>query len=975
MLNLADQVAFRNRERAAINLGLLGRALPDGPLNRIQFLLSSSADPDKALHYLVRLHQDRPAAFQRLAVHPAEMQYLVAVFSASHFLSEELLKYPEWLERLPARGDLFRVLSSADYGALLETHLLADTSDVPPAGVLAHFRRKEILRILIRDLHGFGTLSDVTLELSNLADAILERAYKGIRRDLSRRYGTPKYIDAAGELHDCGLSIVALGKLGGQELNYSSDIDLMFVYSGGGETDGPESISNRQFFGKVANQLTDLLSTYTQSGKCYRVDLRLRPEGRLGEVSISVDGARAYYGQRARDWELQMLIKARIAAGEPQPGQEFLDFVEPLIYRSTLDFSAVESVSETRERISEKASARQRKRSGLDVKLARGGIRDIEFLVQCLQRLHGGRNPWVRHGGTLLSLWRLFDKDLLSETEYARLASAYEFLRNLEHRLQFDDDRQTHELPASQKEMELLARRMPESQTGITPSAERLLQKINHHMEEVQEIYERVIHSQQPLYYSPTPEAPLAQGVVAGDGEPATEWVEPATTNLVRFLDDRAPQLAASLARSRLRRGASSFEYFLEHVVAHPQWLHWLDSDAELAAYVLDLFEHSPYFAEQLVRKPELLEELKRMRQSPGRSPCYSELAGLVGGPAELRRFFHREMLRLQSESICLRTPIFNTLKRTSELADAVIAASYQMAVEHVSRSHPPDNASYEVAGQMMVIALGRLGMLEFDLASDADLVFALPDQDAPEMPFWTRVAERMIQQITAYTGEGVMFAVDTRLRPNGREGPLVQTEHAFKEYFAEKAEAWEGITYMKSRALAGNTERGTEFLNELQDVDWRRYGQSGRSKKKLWEMRMRLEREQGVGHPLKAGRGGYYDIDFALMYLRLKSAGIFFKVLNTPGRIDIIERMGHLDREDAEFLLGAATFYRAVDHGLRVFSGHAEGNLPKSRLQLEALVQLVSRWTPEHLHDQPLDVELAQIQARTREFFDRLFK
>ena len=188
---------------------------------------------------------------------------------------------------------------------------------------------------------------------------------------------------------------------------------------------------------------------------------------------------------------------------------------------------------------------------------------------------------------------------------------------------------------------------------------------------------------------------------------------------------------------------------------------------------------------------------------------------------------------------------------------------------------------------------------------------------------------------ITAYTGEGVMFAVDTRLRPNGREGPLVQTEHAFKEYFAAKAEAWEGITYMKSRAVAGNTERGTEFLNELQDVDWRRYGQSGRSKKKLWEMRMRLEREQGGGNPLKAGRGGYYDIDFALMYLRLKSAGIFFKVLNTPGRIDIIERMGHLDRDDAEFLLDAATFYRAVDHGLRVFSGHAEGNLPKSQASI----------------------------------------
>jgi glutamate-ammonia-ligase adenylyltransferase len=178
----------------------------------------------------------------------------------------------------------------------------------------------------------------------------------------------------------------------------------------------------------------------------------------------------------------------------------------------------------------------------------------------------------------------------------------------------------------------------------------------------------------------------------------------------------------------------------------------------------------------------------------------------------------------------------------------------------------------------------------------------------------------------------------------------------------------------MKSRAVAGNIDHGTEFLHQLQDVDWRRYGQSGRSRKELSQMRMRLEKEQGSANPLKASRGGYYDIDFALMYLRLKGAGIFYKVLNTPARIDVIEKMGHLERADAEFLRDAATFYRAVDHGLRVSTGHAEGNLPNSQLQLENLTELVGRWTPAHLHDQPLAVELAQIQARTREYFERLF-
>jgi glutamate-ammonia-ligase adenylyltransferase len=274
----------------------------------------------------------------------------------------------------------------------------------------------------------------------------------------------------------------------------------------------------------------------------------------------------------------------------------------------------------------------------------------------------------------------------------------------------------------------------------------------------------------------------------------------------------------------------------------------------------------------------------------------------------------------------------------------------------------------------MMVITLGRLGMREFDLASDADLVFVIPDADASEMVYWTGVAERMINVISAYTGEGIIFTVDTRLRPNGREGGLVQTEGAYKSYFARGAEAWEGITYMKSRGVAGNVERATNFLHELQEVDWRRYGQSGRSRKELAQMRARLEKEQGGRNPLKAGAGGYYDIDFALMYLRLKGAGIFYKVLNTPARIDVIEKMGHLDREDADFLRDAAILYRAIDHGLRISTGQAGGSLPTAQSQFEVLTELVQRWVPEHLHDQRLDVELMQIRNQTRAFFNRLF-
>ena len=649
-----------------------------------------------------------------------------------------------------------------------------------------------------------------------------------------------------------------------------------------------------------------------------------------------------------------MLIKARVSAGDPEPGAGLLDFVEPLIYQSSLDFRAVEAVSETRQRISEKMAARRAGHGGLDVKLTPGGIRDIEFLVQCLQRLHGGREAWVRHGGTLVALSRLRDKGLLSANEYAHLGAAYQFLRYIEHRLQMDEDRQTHRLPTEPAQLDLLARKLPPDGTGIGLTGDTLPQKLEERLAGVKEIYVRVIHAQRPMYYT-LPEQPESAAA-----EPASE-PQP-SSNVTRLLDQRAPQLAGAVAKAGPQRGRQRFEHFLEKAVASPEVLARLESDPRLAESVFDIFEHSNWFADELLRHPELLDEIGE--------PVHLEGEWLDDGSV-LRRYYRRQMLRIQCESILQAAPIFETLDKTSTLADIVIAAAYDIAVREAPR---PADPSYSPGNQMMVIALGRLGMREFDLGSDADLVFVIPDQDAGEQVFWTQVAERIVQTLSSYTGEGVMFAVDTRLRPNGREGDLVQSEAAYKSYFAAHAEAWEGITYMKSRGVAGDVDRATKFLNELQEVDWRRYGQSRRSRTQLAEMRQRLEREQGPRNPLKAGPGGFYDIDFALMYLRLKAAGFFFKVLNTPERIDVIEKMGHLEREDADFLREAATFYRAVDHGQRISAGHAEGSLPTSQAQLDILTDLVSRWTPEHLHAQRLDATLRDIRQRTRQFFNRLF-
>jgi [glutamine synthetase] adenylyltransferase / [glutamine synthetase]-adenylyl-L-tyrosine phosphorylase len=897
----------------------------DPAAERLRQLIESVPDPDAARHYLACLRQESPEGYERILSSPAATRCAVAVFSYSRFLSESVVREPERLLHVANSGTFYRALSRDDYRDRLVRFLGKRASAID----FARFRRLHILRILLRDVLGVATLGDVTDELSHLADAILEVAYRHIRAGLVAQHGEPRLENG----RPCGFSVISLGKLGGSELNYSSDIDLMFVYGGTGQTDGPHVLTNKEFYKKVANQYTESLSSYTAEGQCYRVDLRLRPEGTLGEVCISEEGAREYYTLRARDWEKQMLIKARISAGDAEPGAGLLEMVEPLIYRSTIDFRAVEALSETRQRISEKLAAKKRTPAGLNVKLTPGGIRDIEFLVQCLQRLHGGREQWVRHGGTMFALFRLRDKGFLTDDEYARLAAAYQFLRYLEHRVQVEEDRQIHTLPADPAQLDLLARKMPAEPGSAVANSATLQARLADHLAAVREIYDRVV-----LARRTEPVAPPAALAERG-----------------------APKLAAALKAADLQRGRAHFERFLEQapaaIVQRLEETPWLTSAA------IDLFEHSGYFADQLLRHPELVDEIGEPFQLEG---------GPLRDAVALRRFYRRQMLRIQSESMLARAPVFSTLSKTSVLADSVIAAAYRIAV---AEAPPPADPTYYPFDQMMVIALGRLGMREFDLGSDADLNFVIPDTDAAGIVYWTGVAERIIRTLGSYTGEGVMFVIDTRLRPNGREGDLVQTEGAYKSYFAHGAEAWEGISYMKARAIAGNLDRATRFLHELQDVDWVRYGQSMRSRGELRAMRARLEREQGVRNPLKAGYGGYYDIDFALMYLRLREAGVFFRVLNTPERIDVIERMGSLSREDAEFLREAATFYRALDHGQRVSTGQAGGSLPTAAAQLEVLTDLVRRWTPRHLHTLPLADALDDIRKRTRDLFDRIFQ
>jgi len=929
-------------------------------LDAIQPYVERAPDPSRVSRYLEEFSLRHSAAYRELSADPDRAAWLPAIFSCSSFLSDGLLRHPEWL---PSHADLFQQLTAGAYKERLNALLISSNVSLPDALHLAMFRRRELVRIVLRDRLGYASLAEITEEISSLADAILACALDTVTADVEARYGKPLQ-----ESQRCPavFTVIALGKLGGRELNYSSDIDLSFLYSENGETSGPQVISNKEFFKKVANKFTILLSTYTAAGICYRVDLRLRPEGTLGEICLPLPATKDYYAKRARDWELQMLIKARVAAGDVQLGQALLDFVEPSIYSTTLDFSTIEAMSVTRERINEKLAGKRLNREGLDVKLARGGIRDIEFLVQCLQRLHGARETWVRHGGTLLALARLHDRDLLSTTEYSRLVDAYEYLRRLEHFLQLEDDRQTHTLPSNPLDLERLARRV-----DTTASASQLLQDLHLRLEIVQSIYERIVHAQRPLQYFPYQSA-ATQLTSEERGEVDV------SREVLAALAAPAPHFAERLSQRGIYRSERALNAFLSSLINQPEQLELLNTHPTLADWMLQIFELSPYLGDQLARFPELLEEIGRAIDHPTRRWAFEGLAAPLSDLAGLRRFYRREMFRIQAASMCFRERIFATLDSTSALAEFVIARAYRIALEralaHARARATHDKPFFDPQSEMMVVALGRLGMREFDLASDADLLFIIPDSEAHHQRFWTRVAEHLIEILTSYTGDGTILSIDTRLRPNGNAGMLVQTESTYVEYFSSKAEAWEGIAYMKARAVAGDTDRATLFLNNLQQVDWRRWGQSGRSRQDLRPMRLRLQREQGPIAPLKAAEGGYYDADFILMYLRLKAAGMFFKSLNTPERIDVVEKTGHLNRVDAEFLLDATTYFRALDHTLRVVTGRTEERIPSSPEEREMIAELLQRWTGMPASAANLDSDLLALQTRMRRLFETIF-
>jgi [glutamine synthetase] adenylyltransferase / [glutamine synthetase]-adenylyl-L-tyrosine phosphorylase len=953
-------IVFQDPSKAESNVERLAARLPQELVVPAASLLAHSPDPDGALNLLERYVQGAPAdVLEDLKRYPTALTYLVAIFGYSTFLAESFFADPS-LPLQFARDRKFTKLKSReelmqDYARFATTH-----PDVWLSAQLARFKRRNYLRIVLKDVLGLSTLGETTLELSMLADVMLWNALIFCDQELEKRYGQPQYRDAQGRIVRSGFSIVSLGKLGGNELNYSSDIDLLFLYEKDGETAGGSEadsiISNKEYFVRLAHAITRTITQSTPQGQVFRVDLRLRPEGEMGDLAISLKSALEYYARRAREWELQMLIKARHSVGQTRVTREFLRGVEPHIYGSPADFAAVEAVLKSRERITRKLE--HSRSNATDVKLHRGGIRDIEFLTQCLQRLHGGEDRWVRSGGTLLALRKLNDKGWISDRDYAALVSAYEFLRNVEHRVQFELGLQTHRLPTEPDALDRLGLR-----TGIESRkspGEKLVRKIQSAFNSVTEIHKRIVRSD-------TEAVPGTVYALKPLISPVGDHAPHSYKSLLEYLDSQAPELSELVKNAKLpERTRKSVARLFGALLAHPEGFSYARQQPACVERALEIGASSDYLTGLLVHHPEDISALDHQKAVPPAARDQEEMniglerrgimepfAWVSEGTfdvrekmALLRRNFRSTVLELGSADLRSLDDIYPCLEHWTELAGRSVASA--LWIGHQAQ----DGAAQARSAGMrelpfVILGLGRLGLSEFDLASDADLMFVAPaDTPREEIAQWMRLAEKAIEVLSSYTRDGTLFVVDTRLRPRGQEGELVPTHTSLLGYVRESAQVWEALTYLKACPLAGNEELARGLAGDLVTAVMDRFQNYPDLEGELQMMRHRLEREKHVPPDnTKTAPGGYYDVDFAVSYLRLRHRVLTPFGANMATQIDALRSAGALSDADADSLRHGAAFLRSVDHAVRLVTGKAAEGLPAHVGHREAIENLARHW------------------------------
>ncbi|MFO0903313.1 MAG: bifunctional [glutamate--ammonia ligase]-adenylyl-L-tyrosine phosphorylase/[glutamate--ammonia-ligase] adenylyltransferase [Pirellulales bacterium] len=994
---------------AGVTLDLLAAMI-----SQLEQCLPRLADPDMVLTSLARFVRaarsplSLGALFER---DPEALPTLLQVFSTSQYLSDLLIRDPETFDlvRMTDGQPVSRETLVEEICA--EVAALADEAAVMTA--LRRYKQRETLRIAYGDIIRRHNIDTVTRQISFLADALCEAAVQAAWRKLSEQRGKPLRPDGK----PARFVMIALGKLGGCELNYSSDIDVIFLSDGPGETSGPRRTTNDEFFQRLARQVIRLLSEPTDLGVCYRVDLRLRPDGKQGATVIGVESALRYYDISGRTWERQAFVKARAAAGDLELGREFLEQLTPWIYRNYLNRADITGIQALKRRIEQRAI-----REGgetRNVKTGRGGLRDVEYVIQFLQLLHGGETRNVRTGNTIEAIARLEGAGCLTHQESMLLAENYELLRRIEHRLQIMFDLQTHTLPDSPEELRKVAIRVGYSDAPERSALEAFKQDYQEKTAVNRRILNFLLNNAFPDSESCAPEIDL---VLDPDPSEATirdvlskyafRDVPAAYQHLMALSAEKIPFLStrrcrhflASIAPSLLRAIASTpnpdatlLELSRVSDSIGGKGILWelFSFNAPSLKLYVHLCATSPYLSNILTSHPGMIDELMDslvLDKLPSLESLQKSLDELCGGAEDLDPILHSfknsNHLRVGVRDILGKEDIRRTHRALADIAESclqqIAVREYYRMVERFGEPTLLGGALDGKPCEFLMLAMGKLGGREPNYHSDLDVVFLYEgdgstvsrirgrrDASTTNQHFFSQLCQRIIKTVTQLGPYGRLYELDPRLRPTGKNGALAVSLDEFTRYFATgRGQLWERQALCKARPMYGSEAARKLLIERVRDAQFVRPWEPACAAE-IQHMRRRIEIDASPRN-LKRAPGGTVDVEFVVQMLQLQYGQEKPGVL-APNTLDALEKLreqGVLSADDALAWSESYRFLRNIEARLRLMNTTARHDFPSDPSELRKLAFLLNYPSPEQLEE---DVRSTLADNRTR--FEAAFR
>lgn len=871
------------------------------------------------------------------------------VWAASPFVADQCAGRPELLKELVESGRLIRSTDEESYRVDLRSLLEAVDSEAELMAVLRRFRNLEMVRIAWRDIAGWAGLDETLRDLSALADVCVQESLDFLFRAACTRRGTP--LNKQGRPQS--LVVLAMGKLGAFELNFSSDIDLIFAYRDEGVLADKRETSYGEFYTKLARNLVKVLDTQTEDGFVFRVDLRLRPFGDSGPLVQNFYALETYYQSQAREWERYAMVKVRPIAGDLEAGRELQEFLRPFVYRRYLDYRTLGELRELKQKISLEL---QRKDRQENIKLGPGGIREIEFVGQAFQLIRGGREKRLQERRIQVVLATLADLRLLPAPTVEKLQDAYRFLRTVENRLQQYADRQTHDLPTDPIQRLSLAYAMGFSDWQ---SFKAHIDKVRR---DVHDVFEQVV--------APIKAEARETFALTGDYEHICAalrnlgWPTPESgarlvktfqaSHAVRNLTPRGASELARLMPMLLRATASTEQpddtlerlfALLEAIASRNVYLTLLAENPQALSQLVKLAAGSPWITNYIAQHPLLLDELldPRALYAPlSKAELERELKRKLDSidPEDLeqiliglRQFKQTNVLRVAAADFVGAIPIMVVSDYLTYTAEVLVNEVMRQAWRLTATRHgvPPGASIDEVSGFGM-IAYGKLGGIELGYGSDLDLVFLYDGTDTAltngERPvstaeFFARMGKRIIHLLTANTPAGVLYEVDLRLRPSGSSGLLVSSVDAYDTYQMESAWTWEQQALVKARFVAGDPEIGKRF-GTIREKSLCRKRNIETLRTEICEMREKMRANLAAKDPavfdLKQGSGGIVDIEFIVQFGVLSRAHDCKKLTEWTDVVRLLDSLteaGFLNADDAGLLRQAYCLFRERTHRL----------------------------------------------------------